>query len=296
MSSLRYLRGRCSFDSLPHDVAIRLAYNTLLDRDPDEQGGVSFREWLQSGRMTNQEMLAAIRSSEEFANCAAYRYRELGPSIHLGRGIFVRSLPPARRILDLGGSSTISDAGAFVEFGYPYRFEELVIVELPSSERHERYAAVKGGDVVSTPLGPVRYRYHSMVDLSGLRDASFDLVYSGQTIEHVPEHEAKVVLAEVHRVLRPGGFFALDTPNGPVCRLAQEDFIDPDHKVEYSHAEISRKLADAGFTIVRRHGLNHGGDSVRRGVFDPAETVRRWGLYADVESCYILAYLCQKAS
>ena len=28
---------------------------------------------------------------------------EFGPSLHYGRGVFIRSLPRARRILDIGG-------------------------------------------------------------------------------------------------------------------------------------------------------------------------------------------------
>lgn len=42
-------------------------------------------------------------------------------------------------------------------------------------------------------------------------DASFDLVTSLWVMEHVAE--PKVVLAEIHRVLKPGGLFAFVTPN-----------------------------------------------------------------------------------
>jgi SAM-dependent methyltransferase len=288
--TLAFLVGRKTFTDLPDDVAIRTAYNVLLDRDPDPLGVETFRGWL-AGGMTKREMAAAIRASDEFANYTAYQ--EMGPSIHYGRGVFVRSLPRARRILDLGGSSRNSAAGAFVLFDYPYSFEELVIVELPTDERHEHYRNVKEGDTVPTHLGPVRYRYHSMTDLSAFDNHSFDLVYSGQTIEHVQEHEADRVLDEVRRVLRPGGWFAFDTPNGAVCRLQQDDFIDPDHKVEYTHAQILEKLERADLEIVRSHGLNYAGRSLAAGRFDLPETARKWGLYDDIESCYILAYVCR---
>jgi SAM-dependent methyltransferase len=241
--------------------------------------------------MSRGEMVTAIRTSDEFANYTAYT--EMGPSVHYGRGVFVRSLPPARRILDLGGSSRSSADGAFVLFDYPYTFDELVIVELPSDERHEHYSDVKEGDAVPTRLGPVRYRYHSMTDLTAFEDHSFDLVYSGQTIEHVSEDDADRVLAEVCRVLRPGGWFAFDTPNGAVCRLQQDDFIDPDHKVEYTHPQILEKLRRAGLDVVRQHGLNYAGRSIAEARFDLPETARKWGLYHDLESCYILAYVCR---
>jgi SAM-dependent methyltransferase len=283
-----YVRGKAAFSALPEPVAIRIAYDVLLDREADQHGVDTFVRWLE-GPMTTREMVATILGSDEFALSA---FRALGPSLHFSRGAFVRTLPPARRILDLGGSSAYAAGGALVSFGYPYAFDELVIVELPADERHQHYRHVLEADRIETPLGPVAFRYHSMTDLGGLADGSFDLVYSGQSIEHVTEAEADKVLAEVRRVLRPGGILALDTPNGPVCRLHEAEFIDPDHEIEYSHAEFSAKLEQAGLRIVRRHGLNHAGPSVAAGRFDTVDTARRWGLFDDIERCYLLAYVC----
>ena len=96
----------------------------------------------------------------------------------------------------------------------------------------------------------MRYRYHSMVDLSDYPDDSVDLVYSGQSIEHVPPDLAAKVLSEVHRVLRPGAFLAIDTPNARVTRLQQAEFIDPDHEHEYTDAEMRALLTGAGFEVV----------------------------------------------
>jgi SAM-dependent methyltransferase len=285
----RYLRGG-PMSALSDRFAVRLAFNLLLDREPGEAGFVEFGGRLRDGHMTRAEMVAFIHDSKEFADSKAYR--QMGSSVHRGRCVFVRSLPRARRILDLGGSSRGSEAGALVELGYPYAFDELVIVELPAGDRHDHYQDVVEADRVMTALGPVTYRYHSMTDLGGLTDASFDLVYCGQSIEHVSVAEADVMLREVRRVLRPGGFLALDTPNGAVCRLQQRGFIDPDHKVEYTHAELSAKLAAAGYDIVRRHGLNYAGASVEAGAFDVGETARQWGLFDDIENSYILAYVC----
>jgi SAM-dependent methyltransferase len=289
----RFLRGG-PLSELSDRFAVRLAFNLLLEREPGEAGFVEFEGRLRDGHMTRAEMVAFIHDSKEFADSKAYRH--MGSSVHRGRCVFVRSLPRARRILDLGGSSRGSSAGALVELGYPYAFDELVIVELPAEDRHDHYQDVLEGDRVMTALGPVTYRYHSMTDLSGLADGSFDLVYSGQSIEHVSVADGDVVLAEIRRVLRPGGFLALDTPNGPVCRLQQPEFIDPDHKVEYGHAEMSAKLAAAGFAIVRQHGLNFAGASMEAGAFDVGETARQWGLFDDIENSYILAYVCTPRS
>ena len=71
-------------------------------------------------------------------------------------------------------------------------------------------------------------------------DRAFDSVLSVQSIEHVPDPER--VLAEVRRVLRPGGVAVFVTPN----RLTfgrPDEIIDPYHYVEYSPPELERLCA-----------------------------------------------------
>ena len=205
----------------------------------------------------------------------------------------VRSLPPARVILDLGGTSLGNPIGALVLMGYPYVFDDLVVVDLPSEERDALYREVDAPEITQTSLGPVRYRYHSMVDLSDYADNSVDLVYSGQSIEHVTIESAESVLSEVRRVLRPGGYLGLDTPNARVTRLQQDEFIDPDHEYEYTDAEMRTKLSAAGFDVVGAWGLNHAGPSLAAGRFDAEETANARGLFHQIEDCYLLAYLCR---
>jgi SAM-dependent methyltransferase len=177
--------------------------------------------------------------------------------------------------------------------GYPYAFDSLTIVDLPDAYRHALYRAPEQG-TVQHHLGPIAYRYHSMSDLSAYADASFDLVYSGQSIEHVSEHEADHVLREVHRVLRPGGCFAFDTPNAAITRLQQRAFIDLDHEIEYTAAQLDEKLRAAAFEIVERKGLNYVGEAASRNTFDFAEAARNRGVFAAAEDCYLLTYVCRK--
>jgi len=266
-------------------------YGLLLHRAPDPAGVASYLPGLQDGSLSPSKLAEWILASSEW--WTAVRFTELSPSLHFSRSVFVRSLPRARRILDLGGTALGSDKGAMVVMGYPYAFEELVVVDLPSAERDALYREDVAHQVTETHLGPVRYRYHSMSDLSGYPDDSFDLVYSGQSIEHVPVEEADAVLAEAARVLRPGGHLALDTPNATVCRVQQDGYIDPDHDYEYTHAEMLAKFARAGLTVVEAKGLNHAGASVDRGTFSVEEVATARGLYADIERCYLLAYLCR---
>ncbi|HVF75080.1 MAG TPA: methyltransferase domain-containing protein [Acidimicrobiales bacterium] len=278
------------FDDLPTPMAIRMAYETVLDRSPEPQDYVHYTAELET--TTRARMLEIMRGSEEaYMNV---RVTDLLNSLHLSRCDFVRSLPRARRILDLGGSHQSNREGAFVHLGYPYPFERLILVDLPIDERHEIYQLSEKAEVVETALGPVEYAYHSMADLSRYDDESFDLVYSGQTIEHVTPEECDDTLAETFRVLQPGGYFAVDTPNDTVCRLQRPDFINDDHKVEYSHEEFTAKLRKAGFEIVDAKGLNYLGHPASEGGFDEIEVARNNGLYGEPQDCYLLAYICRK--
>jgi SAM-dependent methyltransferase len=48
---------------------------------------------------------------------------------------------------------------------------------------------------------------------------SFDMVNCMEVIEHIPANEGKKAVAEISRVLRPGGFLLISTPNYPIKRF-----------------------------------------------------------------------------
>jgi SAM-dependent methyltransferase len=278
--------------ALPPELQLSVVYELLLGRRPDPSGSASYLPALRDGSMSPSQLAEWIYASSEWATVAPFT--QLAPSLHFSRSLFVRSLPKARRILDLGGTALGSDKGAMVLMGYPYPFEELIVVDLPPDDRNELYKETVSRHVTQTELGPVHYRYHSMSDLSPYADGSFDLVYSGQSIEHVPVHEADRVLTGAARILRRGGYLALDTPNARVCRVQQPGYIDPDHDYEYTHAEMTDKLRAAGFEILEAKGLNLAARSVAEGTFSIQEVATRRGLFADIEDCYLLSYLCRK--
>jgi SAM-dependent methyltransferase len=291
---IRRATGWITFDSVPSEVALGLAYEIMLNREPDDEGRRYFLSSFESGTLGRHDLPYAIRGSEEFQNFARFPGSLLGFSIHAGRSQFVKSLPLARHIVDLGGTHLARPEGAFFWLGYPYPFEQLTIIDLHPDERHALYKADLNPERVETELGPVRYRYHSMTDLSSFPDGSVDLVYGGQSIEHVTPGDAEIVLAEVARILRPGGHLALDTPNGRVTRLQQAEFIDPDHKVEYTYPELRALVSGAGFEVVRAQGLNLARRSVEAGRFDLDEVAGHSGLYDAIEDCYILCVVARK--
>jgi SAM-dependent methyltransferase len=273
--------------------AVRMAYNVLLRREPDEPAWTEQAEAMAKGQLSHNDVVDRVRCSSEYRTRVPVLAANLHTSLHASRSEFIIGLPPAQRIVDLGGGATWDARGALVALGYPYDFDELVVVDLPPDERHPLYLSERFG-TNQTDRGLVRYEYRSMADLSFAEDESVDLIYSGQSIEHVTIEDGDIVLKESFRVLRPGGFMAIDTPNGVLCRLQQPGFIDPDHKVEYTLPELRDKVTAAGFTVLTERGLNWGGASVARGVFDQAALAANRGIYYDAAGCYLLALLIQK--
>jgi predicted SAM-dependent methyltransferase len=286
------LLGWLTLDRLPRELRIRYVYQILLGREPDPSGLLRGLVDLRRGGRSTTEFVDGVRGSEEYAK-RGFSGSMLKASVHAGRCEWVRSLPRARRIVDLGGTHLSSREGALVSLGYPYHFDELTVVELPSDDRHAIYRGEQH-ERVETRLGPVTYRYHSMTDLSDFPDSSVDLVYSGQSIEHVHPEEAALMLKSVNRILRSGGHLALDTPNRRVTRLQQSGFIDPDHKVEYTWQELRELIVDAGLEVETVLGVNYAGGSLTEGRFNPDDVANNYGLYHEVEDCYIIAVLARK--
>ncbi|MFP4081393.1 MAG: class I SAM-dependent methyltransferase [Candidatus Aminicenantes bacterium] len=276
------------------DQLIEAGYRILFNRKPDKQGFRHFQKALRSGELSPRDFIEILMASDEFRE--NFRFENHLFSLHTSRCQFIRSLPKASQILDLGGASQHDERGALVNMGYPYKFEELIVVDLPGGEGAGQRESPSRRNTVQSELGPVRYQYHSMADLSPYPDGSFDMVFSGQSIEHVTEEEGERVMEEVYRVLKPGGYFCLDTPNGPACRLQQQGFINENHKIEYSHKQLSAKLKQAGFEICEAKGMNYMGESFQKKKFLKKEVSENIGLFSDIEHCYLLAYICRKPS
>src|SRR5579859_7900355 len=88
-------------------------------------------------------------------------------------------------------------------------------------------------------------------DRLGFADAAFDLVLSFDVFEHIADSDAH--LAEVRRVLRPGGIYALQTPNKwtnsvfETIRWRSFTAWKRDHCALHSFAELRARLRAHGF-------------------------------------------------
>ncbi len=82
-----------------------------------------------------------------------------------------------------------------------------------------------------------------------LADASFDVVSALDVLEHISED--RQAIAEVFRVLKPGGFFLVTVPAYQWLWSHHDQALH--HVRRYSKADLLKKLTAAGFHIQEQH-------------------------------------------
>jgi SAM-dependent methyltransferase len=278
----------------PADV-LDVVFEAFLERPPTPAERHRWAAFLRRGplRKRLRDLPHHVFNFSEFKSVHGLRHDPIW-AIHDSRVEMVeRCVPPAETIIDLGGASHGAHEGALLSMGYPYKPKRITIVDLHPDERMYiegwsfRHGAETGRDFVTRDGIEVVYHYGSMSDLSAFADASTDLVFSGESIEHISQADAERVIAEAFRVLRPGGSFSLDTPNGAVTRLQSDELIHPEHQHEYCVGELRAKLTQAGFQIAAEWGVCAVPRSRATGVFDELELVEGKGLCEDPEDGYL---------
>jgi SAM-dependent methyltransferase len=95
----------------------------------------------------------------------------------------------------------------------------------------------------------VELRIEDCRTLPGLADGSVDFVFASNFLEHFDMPDVDQLVANVARVLRPGGRLALIQPNHRRC--AEHYFDDPTHRTAFDDGNITAPLERAGLGIVR---------------------------------------------
>lgn len=161
------------------------------------------------------------------------------------------------------------DARGIAEFRSAVRSEFARLVKAVGGERvldlgagtcHESEWFVGAGlDVVAIDLSPenvercrargVDARVGDFYDLK-FPDESFDAVWAMSSLLHVPDRDLPIVLAEIDRVLRPGGLVQAGMWGGPGTegRRAGDDY-DPPRFYSLRTDERAHDLFSARFTI-----------------------------------------------
>ena len=169
------------------------------------------------------------------------------PDLALRRRFLLARVRPGERVLDVGcGDGLLTDelarAGAQVVG---------IDVAKRALQRAEQRASMHGG--------ALDLRLVDAEEPLPLADASFDVVWAGEVIEHVVDTAAW--LSELRRVLRSQGRLLLTTPAHPRARVlalalsgrAFDAHFDPraDHLRFYSRRTLARLLGDFGFHDVQ---------------------------------------------
>ena len=126
-------------------------------------------------------------------------------------------------------------------FGIDFSRESVAEVEQRYSS-HERY----GGAVWVKELP------------SPFQDSSMDLVFALEVVEHLSDDQLQEMMKEVYRLLTPGGYIVITTPNRE--RLEEDATVCPEcgcifhrwqHVRTWSAPSLSRYMEESGFSTAR---------------------------------------------
>ncbi len=99
-----------------------------------------------------------------------------------------------------------------------------------------------------------------LVNANGLvlpfADNTFDKVICSEVLEHIPDYEG--MLAEVQRVLKPGGYFCASVPRAwpeKICWALSDEYhlVKGGHVRIFDAAELRTKIQALGFACYHRH-------------------------------------------
>jgi SAM-dependent methyltransferase len=123
----------------------------------------------------------------------------------------------------------------------------------------ERFGDVVGVDLAWEALGPARGRgltalARASIEQLPFADASFDAATSFEVVYHLGVASDTSALAEIRRVLKPGGLFLLRVPAHDWLRGEHDRLVHTRHR--YARSELAQKLLVAGFKVERLNWAN----------------------------------------
>lgn len=90
-----------------------------------------------------------------------------------------------------------------------------------------------------------------------IADSNFDFVFLIETIEHIFQEEMEEFLKELHRIIKPGGYLFLTTPNEEnldrkkiICPECGAIFHRVQHMSSFSVGSLAEKMESVGFKTV----------------------------------------------
>ena len=151
---------------------------------------------------------------------------------HARLALLMRHARPPGDLVEIGpGHGTLAELAR--DAGWRYRAVEASPVLIEELRR-------KGLEVVAAWAPPIP-----------MPDASHDVVYADQVLEHMPGIDrARELVAEARRVLRPGGALLVVVPDYLKERTFFWD-VDYTHNFVTTERRVRQLLYDGGFTIAQ---------------------------------------------
>lgn len=273
-----------------------LVYSFILNRAIDDLGAKACAKRINQFWFSPLVLIARLMNSAEFKQ--PYFKRTPLQQLHRARMMWVQQLPPAKTILDIGGSSPNVPEGALIEMGYPHRPEKLIIFDKPPHEQYWGTPNYSQANTLTRPWGQVQYMHGYAEDIlhnNALHNQKFDMIYMGQVVEHIFEDKLPSVLSWIKDHLIDGGKFIFDTPNRLITRFetGEDRFIDPDHKREYTPTEFAVLLNTAGFTVTQQWGILEMPNVVASGSYGIKDFYSGEPLTTTSDNGYCFAMACE---
>lgn len=143
----------------------------------------------------------------------------------------IQTMPHRPALLDVGGRQSPYTIGVAAD---------VLVLDLPrqSQVQHSLNLGLLPAHLERLRARRSNIRQILLQDMTQntLPDAAFDVVVSVEVLEHVEAD--RLFVQQVARVLKPGGYFLMTTPNG--------DYVpnhNPDHKRHYTRAQLRALLA-----------------------------------------------------
>lgn len=145
----------------------------------------------------------------------------------LVRRFLQRYIPPNAAVADVGGG--------YCEF-------------INAVECGKKYVVDLNPDVEEFAAPDVEIVMSDASDISPLGDDSVDVVFASNFFEHMPtKRHLFDVLAEINRILRPGGKLLVIQPNAKYAYREYWDFID--HHIALTENSLAEALGISGFSV-----------------------------------------------
>ena len=278
---------------LSQEDYVRLAYLVLLQRKVDDVGMEYWLKKIKAKTFQHKELLDSIINSPEFIMLYKVPFSTV---LHQGRQNWCNSLEKFDYVLDIGGSSPNYSYGALIELGYQYRPKELTIFDLPEEKQYWGKPKFSQDVDYNFEWGVVKHMHGFVEDIyeyEELTDKKFDLIFMGQTIEHIQTNKLKAVLKWIKQHLSEGGKFIFDTPNREITKIQlPNNYIDEDHKYEYTPPEMESLLIECGFNVIKKTGILEMPITLKSKKFNPLEVYETKIINDEPESSYVFAFEC----